>query len=96
MIKEREVLCVVANRMQYISVYTVNTYFWIAICYYPHWPNPVEVYVLTILYRFYTYGDMPLASHLEQIDREILQQFSKDKPAPAVPLEKRWQKPVSR
>ena len=47
------------------------------------------------LCRFYTYGDMPLLPHLEQIDQNILQHFSKSKPSLVVPLETRWQEPVS-
>jgi presequence protease len=39
---------------------------------------------------FYTYGDMPLAEHLEFIARRVLSRFTASAAAPAVPLQPRW------
>lgn len=43
--------------------------------------------------RFYSYGDLPLAQHLEQLQREVLSKFSQSRSVDAVPLEKRWSAP---
>lgn len=59
------------------------------------WLTQLRWDIMILLYRFYTYGDMPLLPHLEQIDRDILQHFSKCRQTSVVPLEKRWQQPVS-
>ena len=53
------------------------------------------VFTLKCLCRFYTYGDFPLAGHLEQIDSEILQHFTRSSSSLTVPLEPRWNEPVS-
>ncbi|XP_065906804.1 presequence protease, mitochondrial-like isoform X4 [Dysidea avara] len=43
--------------------------------------------------RFFTYGDFPLATHLEQINTDILQHFTRSSPSLSVPLEPRWSEP---
>ena len=45
--------------------------------------------------RFFTYGDMPLSQHLEQIERQALSKFERSSPSLEVPLEPRWSQPVS-
>ena len=55
----------------------------------------VTLFKLLRTYRFYTYGDFPLALHLEQIESEILQHFTTSSPSLSVPLEPRWSGPVS-
>ena len=45
--------------------------------------------------RFFTYGDMPLSKHLEQIEREALSRFEQSSPSLEVPLEPKWSQPVS-
>lgn len=45
--------------------------------------------------RFYTYGDMPLESHLEIIQENALKHFQKSPPDSAVKPEPRWNKPQS-
>ena len=44
--------------------------------------------------RFYTYGNLPLEKHLEQING-TLSQFDKIDPKTEVPAEPRWDAPVS-
>lgn len=39
---------------------------------------------------FYTYGNMDLYSHLEQIDQQVMQKFSPIFPETDVPAQKRW------
>jgi len=43
--------------------------------------------------RFFTYGDMPLSQHLEQIEQQALNRFERSTPSLEVPLELRWQEP---
>ena len=45
--------------------------------------------------RFYTYGNLPLEQHLEQISSEALSHFSRIDPKTEVPSEKHWSEPVS-
>ncbi|PIK37344.1 putative presequence protease, mitochondrial [Apostichopus japonicus] len=40
--------------------------------------------------RFYTYGDLPLESHLEQINSLALDRFHKIEPGTSIPNETRW------
>ena len=49
-----------------------------------------------LIFRFYTYGDMPLAKHLESIEELALRQFSKIDPGTDIPSEPRWTQPVRR
>ena len=54
------------------------------------------IHVHTCIYhRFFTYGDMPLSSHLQHIDDVVLKNFSKGSPSIQVPDEIRWTEPVS-
>ena len=54
------------------------------------------VHTCTYMYhRFFTYGDMPLSSHLQHIDDIVLKKFSKGSPSVQVPDEIRWTEPVS-
>lgn len=43
--------------------------------------------------RFFTYGDLPLEQHLEQIEREALSKFERTQPNTAVPPQALWDKP---
>ena len=43
--------------------------------------------------RFYTYGDMPLESHLENIQQKVLTKFQKTTPDSVVQTEPRWTSP---
>lgn len=43
--------------------------------------------------RFYTYGDLPLESHLEQIESKVLRHFDKICVATDIPPEPRWTQP---
>nr|XP_023660537.1 presequence protease, mitochondrial-like [Paramormyrops kingsleyae] len=43
--------------------------------------------------RFFTYGDLPLEQHLQQIHEEALSQFQRIKPNTAVPPQPRWEQP---
>lgn len=45
--------------------------------------------------RFFTYGDLPLERHLEQIEEEALSKFERIRPNTAVPAQPRWSRPVS-
>ncbi|ELU02149.1 hypothetical protein CAPTEDRAFT_179632 [Capitella teleta] len=45
--------------------------------------------------RFFTYGDLPLENHLQQISENALDQFSKIDPNTEVLSEKRWDSPRS-
>lgn len=46
-------------------------------------------------YRFMTYGDTPMSEHLEKIDRDVMQHFSKTSPDTSIPAQPRWTVPVS-
>lgn len=46
--------------------------------------------------RFFTYGDLPLEQHLEQIEDEALSKFERIDPNTAVPCQPLWSSPVSR
>ena len=46
-------------------------------------------------YRFMTYGDIPMSEHLEKIDRDVMQHFSKTSPDTSIPAQPRWTVPVS-
>ncbi|KAI7789381.1 presequence protease, mitochondrial [Triplophysa rosa] len=43
--------------------------------------------------RFFTYGDLPLEQHLEQIEREALSKFERTQPNTAVPPQVLWDNP---
>uniref|UniRef100_A0A672NYW5 Presequence protease, mitochondrial n=1 Tax=Sinocyclocheilus grahami TaxID=75366 RepID=A0A672NYW5_SINGR len=43
--------------------------------------------------RFFTYGDLPLEQHLQQIEEEALSKFERAEPNTAVPPQKHWDKP---
>ncbi|XP_060681082.1 presequence protease, mitochondrial isoform X2 [Hemiscyllium ocellatum] len=43
--------------------------------------------------RFFTYGDLPLEQHLQQIQDEALCKFSKIEPGTSVPKQSRWSEP---
>lgn len=45
--------------------------------------------------RFYTYGDLPLESHLEYIENKVLCHFNKISVTTDIPCEPRWTEPVS-
>lgn len=45
--------------------------------------------------RFYTYGDLPLESHLEYIENKVLCHFNKISVTTDIPREPRWTEPVS-
>lgn len=45
--------------------------------------------------HFYTYGDMPLATHLQRMDEEFLSAFEKVPKVEKVLKEPRWDMPVS-
>lgn len=54
-------------------------------------------YSLPVLHyycRFFTYGDLPLEQHLQQIEEEALSKFERTEPDTAVPTQKFWDKPV--
>lgn len=44
--------------------------------------------------RFFTYGDLPLEQHLQQIEEEALSKFERTEPNTAVPTQMFWDKPV--
>ena len=44
---------------------------------------------------FYTYGDMPLATHLQRINEEFLCNFERVPRTDSVAREPKWDKPVS-
>ena len=46
--------------------------------------------------RFYTYGDLPLECHLEQIENKVLRHFDKIPVSTGIPPEPRWSQPVSK
>lgn len=48
------------------------------------------------LSRFYTYGDLPLECHLEQIENKALRHFDKISVSTGIPPEPRWSQPVSK
>ena len=48
-----------------------------------------------IFSRFYTYGDLPLESHLEYIENKVLRHFDKISVTTDIPHEPRWTEPVS-
>ena len=50
---------------------------------------------LCLFVRFYTYGNMPLEQHLEAIEQQVLSHHHTQTVNTAVPLEPRWNKPVS-
>uniref|UniRef100_A0A8C1IT34 Presequence protease, mitochondrial n=1 Tax=Cyprinus carpio TaxID=7962 RepID=A0A8C1IT34_CYPCA len=43
--------------------------------------------------RFFTYGDLPLEQHLQQIEKEALSKFERTEPNTAVPPQAHWDKP---
>ncbi|CAM4587891.1 unnamed protein product [Leuciscus chuanchicus] len=43
--------------------------------------------------RFFTYGDLPLEQHLQQIEEEALSKFERTEPNTAVPPQMIWDKP---
>ncbi|GAB6024432.1 Presequence protease, mitochondrial [Chamberlinius hualienensis] len=43
--------------------------------------------------RFLTYGDFPLAKHLQQIDEQVLSKYSKILPKTSIPNSERWASP---
>uniref|UniRef100_A0A8C1Y3F2 Presequence protease, mitochondrial n=1 Tax=Cyprinus carpio TaxID=7962 RepID=A0A8C1Y3F2_CYPCA len=43
--------------------------------------------------RFFTYGDLPLEQHLQQIEEEALSKFERTEPNTAVPPQAHWDKP---
>uniref|UniRef100_A0A673M1Z3 Presequence protease, mitochondrial n=1 Tax=Sinocyclocheilus rhinocerous TaxID=307959 RepID=A0A673M1Z3_9TELE len=43
--------------------------------------------------RFFTYGDLPLEQHLQQIEEEALSKFERTEPNTAVPPQTHWDKP---
>ncbi|XP_063048469.1 presequence protease, mitochondrial-like, partial [Engraulis encrasicolus] len=43
--------------------------------------------------RFFTYGDLPLEQHLQQIEEEALSRFQKTEPDTAVPAQSPWNTP---
>uniref|UniRef100_A0A671NIE5 Presequence protease, mitochondrial n=1 Tax=Sinocyclocheilus anshuiensis TaxID=1608454 RepID=A0A671NIE5_9TELE len=43
--------------------------------------------------RFFTYGDLPLEQHLQQIEEEALSKFERTEPNTAVPSQTHWDKP---
>ena len=45
--------------------------------------------------HFYTYGDMPLATHLQRINEEFLCNFERVPRTDSVARELKWDKPVS-
>ena len=45
--------------------------------------------------RFFTYGDLPLTGHLQQISEHVLNQFDRSTPSLSVPMETKWAEPVS-
>ena len=45
--------------------------------------------------HFYTYGDMPLATHLQRINEEFLCNFERVPRTDSVAREPKWDKPVS-
>lgn len=50
--------------------------------------------VLCVYCSFFTYGDLPLEQHLQQIEEEALSKFERTEPNTAVPPQKLWDKPV--
>lgn len=50
--------------------------------------------VLRVYCRFFTYGDLPLEQHLQQIEEEALSKFERTEPNTAVPPQMLWDKPV--
>ena len=52
-------------------------------------------WLLKIFLRFYTYGDLPLESHLESIESKVLRHFHKISVTTDIPHEPRWTEPVS-
>ena len=56
----------------------------------------VVIVMVRISSRFYTYGDLPLESHLENIENKVLHHFNKISVATDIPHEPRWLEPVSR
>lgn len=51
-------------------------------------------WVLIVFLRFFTYGDLPLERHLEQIEEEALSKFDCIDPKTEVPAQPRWSRPV--
>ena len=51
--------------------------------------------ILKIFVRFYTYGDLPLESHLESIENKVLRHFDKISITTDIPHEPRWTESVS-
>jgi len=49
---------------------------------------------LRVYCRFFTYGDLPLEQHLQQIEEEALSKFERTEPNTAVPPQMLWDKPV--
>lgn len=45
--------------------------------------------------RFFTYGDLPLEQHLQQIEEEALSKFDRINPNTEVPSQPHWSSPVS-
>lgn len=52
--------------------------------------------MIFFLSRFYTYGDLPLECHLEQIENKVLRHFDKIPVSTGIPPEPRWPQPVSK
>lgn len=48
-----------------------------------------------MFFRFFTYGDLPLEQHLQQIEEEALSKFERINPNTEVPSQPHWSRPVS-
>ena len=64
---------------------------------YVHIMKDLTKYAYFVLFRFYTYGDIPLETHLKEINSQVLKHFpgvswSGDV---GIPFEERWMQPVS-
>jgi len=87
--------CISFQKSFLIELFLPMLWYLIA-CKFPDCSSHLPYYVSILSScRFFTYGDFPLATHLEQIDTEILQHFTKSSPSLSVPLEPRWSEPVS-
>ena len=56
---------------------------------------PYSDSMISLLSRFYTYGDLPLESHLEAINNQALKHFEKIDAKTDIPSEPRWTSSVS-
>ena len=54
----------------------------------------INLHLFALKYRFITYGDLPLPTHLNHIHSEVLQNYQQSPPSEEVPLEPRWSQPV--